>query len=118
MNKLMDILVDDEKNDELVDMIADTLVNKLMGAVLPQSAQAIQFPAAEIRPMMPQMMRGAQFSAPMQAPPLVNVAYDNSKNVKLGENREGVMKTRNKNYNSVKDSPSARWGSAETIKGG
>merc|ERR1719321_2467714 len=112
MNQLIDILVDDEKNGELVDMIADKLVNKLLGfgvATPPQPAQAMpRLPAAEVRQFMqsPQF----QFSSPMQAPDLqVNVGlsppqvksggtYDQSKNVKIDLNKEGVVSTRNKNY--------------------
>merc|ERR1719454_630482 len=112
MNKLIDILVDDEKNDDLVDMIADKLVNKLLGfpmAVMPQSAQAV--PAAQVRQI-------SRTPPAVQQAPQVNVAYDNSKNVKIGEAREGVLAARNKEYNSVPYSGQVGWGVGVTIKGG
>jgi len=119
MNQLMDILVDDEKNDELVDMIADKLVNKLIGfdaAVMPQRAQAVpQFPVAQVSQFQQQPQ--VQFGGPRQAPQ-VNVAYDGSKNAKIDPSKAGAILSRNKNYNSVADSPSATWGVGVTIKGG
>lgn len=129
MNQLMDTLVNGDSNttDQLVDMISEKLVNKLLGftAMLTQPAQAV--PAAQVRQFMqtPQV----QFGGAMQAPDLqVNVGlsppqvqsgggYDNSKNVKLGEEREGVVKSRNKNYNSIKDSAAQRWGVGVTSNG-
>merc|ERR1719473_1797125 len=53
MNKLIDTLVDDDKNDELVDMITQKLVDKLLGFVgtMPQAMQ-LRPPVPEVRQMM------------------------------------------------------------------
>jgi len=115
MNKLMDTLVnsDDETQDQMVDMMAEKLVDKLLGfdvAMLPQAA-AVQAPPAMVR-----QVPSFRASAP-QAPSLVPVGYDNSKNVKIGENREGVIASRNKNYNSVKDATTQRWGVGASSNG-
>merc|ERR1712188_266574 len=64
MNNLIDTLVDDDKNDELVDMITQRLVDKLLGFVgtMPHM-QAMQLgaPMAEVRQMMqaPQQLQTA-----------------------------------------------------------
>jgi hypothetical protein len=113
MNQLLDTLVngDDNTTDQLLDVVAEKLVDKLLGfdvAMMPQRA-AVMEPPALVRTVP--SMRASQPAAPA----LVPVAYDNSKNTKIGENREGVVKTRNQNYNSVPDSASGRWGSG--VKG-
>jgi len=116
MNKLMDTLMnsDDETQDQLVDAVAEKLVDKLLGfdvaAMMPQRAALVE-PPALVRP-------AASFRAsqPM-APALTPVAYDNSKNVKIGENREGVVATRNKAYNAVPTSPMDRWGTGASSNG-
>jgi len=115
VNKLMDTLVnsDDETQDQMVDMIAEKLVDKLLGfdvAMLPQAA-AVQAPPAMVRQMP--SFRAAQPTAPG----LVPVGYDNSKNVKIGENREGVVASRNKNYNAVPDSTTKGWGIGASSNG-
>jgi hypothetical protein len=113
MNKLLDTLMSSDSNttDNMVDMIAEKLVDKLLGVVMMPQVAVVE-PAALVRP-------APSFRASVpQAPALTPVGYDNSKNVKIGEQRENVIKSRNKEYNSVKDSPYQRWGTGETIKGG
>merc|ERR1719379_447318 len=73
--------------------------------------RVIMEPAALVRPAP--SFRASQPAAPALTP----VAYDNSKNVKIGENREGVIASRNKNYNAVKPSPSERWGTGASSNG-
>jgi len=54
LNKLIDTLVDDDKNDELVDMITQKLVDKLLGFVgtMPQMQAMLRPPVPEVRQMM------------------------------------------------------------------
>merc|ERR1719313_3058915 len=91
--------------------------------MMPQ--RVIMEPAALVRPA-PSFRANMQPAAPALTPVIYGNggglpaagAYDNSKNVKIGENREGVVKSRNKNYNSVGDSPSGRWGNGVKGYGG
>eukprot|EP00746_Dinoflagellata_sp_MGD_P152485 gnl/MRDRNA2_/MRDRNA2_83703_c0_seq2.p1 gnl/MRDRNA2_/MRDRNA2_83703_c0~~gnl/MRDRNA2_/MRDRNA2_83703_c0_seq2.p1 ORF type:complete len:275 (+),score=42.14 gnl/MRDRNA2_/MRDRNA2_83703_c0_seq2:97-921(+) len=115
MNNLMDTLMNGDSNttDQLLDVVAEKLVDKLLGfdvAMMPQRV-AMMEPAAIVRPAP--SFRASQ----PKAPALIPVAYDNSKNVKIGENREGVVASRNKNYNAVPASPSERWGTGASSNG-
>jgi hypothetical protein len=118
MNQLMDTLVNGDSNttDQLLDVVAERLVDKLLGfdvSMMPQTMpqRVIMEPAALVRPAP--SFRATQPAAPA----LTRVGYDNSKNVKIDESREGVLKSRNKNYNAVPASPSDRWGTGASSNG-
>lgn len=118
MNNLLDTLVNGDSNttDQLLDVVAEKLVDKLLGfdvAMMPQ--RVVMEPAALVRPV-PSFRASVPVSQPA-APALTPVEYDNSKNTKIGVNREGVVASRNKNYNAVPSSPWDRWGTGASSNG-
>jgi hypothetical protein len=125
MNNLLDTLVNGDSNttDQMVDMVAERLVDKLLGfdvAMMPQ--RVVMEPAALIRPAP--SFRAYQPAAPALipvglSPPQVKSGgtYDDTKNTKIGIDREGVLASRNKAYNAVKPSFSDRWGTGASSNG-
>jgi len=91
---LIDTLVDDDKNDELVDMISQKLVDKLLGF---QIASMPQMQAMQMRPPMAEVRQITQNPQQVAVAPQVNVAYDDSKlrlgkNIQYTEKRDGSAK--------------------------
>jgi len=111
MNQLIDTLVDDDKNDELVDMISQKLVDKLLGfeiASLSQNVQAMQMrpPVAEVRQM-------ARTPSELAVAPQVNVAYDDSKLTRLGKN---IVVTEKRDFSGGTKRNTKLWGNKYKLK--
>lgn len=116
MNKLMETLVDGNQNSELVDMIAEKLVTKLLAlpvANLPVMTAPMAHVTALSRPApMSPIAQLADFNvlATPDLKPGANPGYDASKTPKIGFERDGVVNTRNQNANAVPVSGEEHWG--------